>query len=126
VNFKAPISLKNYLSVPHSADQPHRGRSRRGGRRTRQAKAEAQHRAHHARFPRDAFRGAAGAGHNHDAIAACALFADAFGLATSPAPIGLPTLTISLLWHASYDHDPGHVWLRQIVSGLASEVGPQL
>ena len=44
-------------------------------------------------------------------------FAEAFGLATSPAPIELPTFTISLLWHASFDHDPGHVWLRQTVVG---------
>ena len=44
-------------------------------------------------------------------------FADAFGLATSPAPIELPTFTISLLWHASFDHDPGHVWLRQTRGG---------
>jgi DNA-binding transcriptional LysR family regulator len=53
-------------------------------------------------------------------------FAEAFGLATSPAPIELPTFTVSLLWHASYDHDPGHVWLRQTVSGLSSEVGLEL
>ena len=53
-------------------------------------------------------------------------FADAFGLATSPAPVELPTFTISLLWHASSDHDPGHVWLRQTVAGLASEVGLEL
>jgi len=53
-------------------------------------------------------------------------FAEAFGLATSPAPIELPTFTISLLWHASFDHDPGHVWLRQTVSGLGSEVGLEL
>lgn len=53
-------------------------------------------------------------------------FAEAFGLATSPAPIELPTFTVSLLWHASYDHDPGHVWLRQAVSGLSSEVGLEL
>ena len=44
-------------------------------------------------------------------------FAEAFGLATSPAPIELPTFTISLLWHASFDHDPGHVWLRQTRGG---------
>ena len=42
-------------------------------------------------------------------------FAEAFGLATSPAPIELPSFTISLLWHASFDQDPGHVWLRQTV-----------
>ena len=53
-------------------------------------------------------------------------FAEAFGLATSPAPIELPTFTISLLWHASFDQDPGHLWLRQTVSGLASEVGLEL
>ena len=53
-------------------------------------------------------------------------FAEAFGLATSPPPIDLPTLTISLLWHASFDHDPGHLWLRQTVSSLASEVGSEL
>jgi DNA-binding transcriptional LysR family regulator len=53
-------------------------------------------------------------------------FADAFGLATSPPPVGLPTFTISLLWHASFDHDPGHVWLRQTMSGLATEVGLEL
>ena len=44
-------------------------------------------------------------------------FAEAFGLATSPAPVELPTFTISLLWHASFDHDPGHVWLRQTHRG---------
>ncbi len=53
-------------------------------------------------------------------------FADAFGLATSPAPIELPGFTISLLWHASFDQDPGHLWLRQTVSRLASEVGLEL
>jgi DNA-binding transcriptional LysR family regulator len=53
-------------------------------------------------------------------------FAEAFGLATSPAPIELPTFTISLLWHASFDHDPGHVWLRQTVSSIASEVRLEL
>ena len=53
-------------------------------------------------------------------------FADAFGLTTSPPPIELPTFTISLLWHASFDHDPGHVWLRQTVSGVAAEVGSEL
>ena len=43
-------------------------------------------------------------------------FAEAFGLATSAAPIELPGFTISLLWHASFDQDPGHLWLRQTVS----------
>jgi len=49
-------------------------------------------------------------------------FAEAFGLATSPPPIKLPSFAISLLWHASFDHDPGHVWLRQTVTRVAAEV----
>ena len=53
-------------------------------------------------------------------------FANAFGLAMSPAPIELPTFTISLLWHASYDQDPAHMWLRQTITGLVSEAGLEL
>jgi DNA-binding transcriptional LysR family regulator len=53
-------------------------------------------------------------------------FAETFGLATSPAPVELPTFTISLLWHASFDQDPGHLWLRQTVSGLAAEADLEL
>ncbi|MGI8725809.1 MAG: hypothetical protein ACR2J1_10795 [Methyloceanibacter sp.] len=53
-------------------------------------------------------------------------FADAFGLATSPVPVELPTFTISLLWHASYDQDPAHMWLRQTITGLVSEAGLEL
>jgi len=53
-------------------------------------------------------------------------FAEAFGLATSPPPIELPTFTISLLWHASFDQDSSHVWLRQTVAGLGSEAGLEL
>lgn len=48
-------------------------------------------------------------------------FSEAFGLVTSPVPIDLPSFTISLLWHESFDHEPGHRWLRQAVAGLAPE-----
>jgi len=48
-------------------------------------------------------------------------FSDTFGLATSPVPVALPSFTISLLWHASFDNDPGHLWLRQTVTKLVSE-----
>jgi LysR family transcriptional activator of mexEF-oprN operon len=48
-------------------------------------------------------------------------FSETFGLVTSRVPIDLPSFTISLLWHASFDHDPGHLWLRQTVAGLVSE-----
>ncbi len=48
-------------------------------------------------------------------------FADALGLTLSPPPVELPEAIISLLWHASYDRDPGHKWLRRTVVRLAQE-----
>ena len=48
-------------------------------------------------------------------------FAEALGLSLSPPPVELPEVAISLLWHASHDHDPGHMWLRQTVVRLAQE-----
>ena len=48
-------------------------------------------------------------------------FAAALGLSLSPAPLDLPEVSISLLWHASYDHDPAHLWLRRMVTRVATE-----
>ena len=48
-------------------------------------------------------------------------FSDAFALVTSPVPVELPSFTVSLLWHASFDHDPGHSWLRRTIVNVASE-----
>ncbi len=50
------------------------------------------------------------------------LFASALGLSLSPPPVALPDISISLLWHASYDEDAAHGWLRQVVARLAGEV----
>jgi len=50
------------------------------------------------------------------------IFAERFGLAMSPVPVGLPDFNVSMLWHASYDHDPAHRWLRGTVARLAAEV----
>jgi DNA-binding transcriptional LysR family regulator len=50
------------------------------------------------------------------------LFAAEFGLSLSPPPVELGEITISLLWHASYDHDPAHTWLRELVTELAAEL----
>jgi DNA-binding transcriptional LysR family regulator len=41
------------------------------------------------------------------------------GLPPAPRLSSSPTFTISLLWHASFDQDPGHVWLRQTVAGTS-------
>jgi LysR family transcriptional regulator, mexEF-oprN operon transcriptional activator len=50
-------------------------------------------------------------------------FAGALGLSLSPAPVELPEAPATLVWHASYDHDPAHMWLRQTVAHVAAEVG---
>ena len=49
-------------------------------------------------------------------------FAAEFGLSLSPPPVELSEITISLLWHASYDHDPAHTWLRELVTQVAAEL----
>lgn len=48
-------------------------------------------------------------------------FAATLGLALSPAPVELPEVSVSLLWHASYDEDPAHIWLRRTVSRFMAE-----
>ncbi len=45
-----------------------------------------------------------------------------FGQTLSPPPVELSEVTVSLLWHASYDHDPAHTWLRELVTQLAAEL----
>jgi len=50
------------------------------------------------------------------------LFATQFGLSLSPLPVELREVTVSLLWHASYDQDPAHTWLRELVTQLAAEL----
>jgi DNA-binding transcriptional LysR family regulator len=49
-------------------------------------------------------------------------FAAELGLSLSPLPVDLGEITISLLWHASYDHDLAHAWLREQVAQLAAEL----
>ena len=53
---------------------------------------------------------------------AARIFAGRFGLAASPVPVALPGIDVSMLWHASYDHDPAHRWLRGTVAQLAAEL----
>jgi LysR family transcriptional activator of mexEF-oprN operon len=55
-------------------------------------------------------------------LPAARIFAERFGLATSPVPIDLPDVDVSMLWHASYDHDPAHRWLRATIARLATEL----
>ncbi|WP_395665806.1 LysR family transcriptional regulator [Methylocella sp.] len=53
-------------------------------------------------------------------------FAGALGLSLSLPPVELPEAPISLLWHASYDRDPAHVWLRGVIADLFAERGDRL
>ncbi len=39
--------------------------------------------------------------------------AQRFALDVSPIPLALPTVTISMLWHARHHDDPAHRWFRQ-------------
>ena len=45
-------------------------------------------------------------------------FGDAMGLSVSPAPIELPDVAISMIWHSSNDADPGQRWLRETIREL--------
>ncbi len=49
------------------------------------------------------------------------LFAAELGLSLSPPPVALPDVDVSLIWHASFDHDPAHAWLRGEFVRLAGE-----
>ncbi|MFD0903217.1 LysR family transcriptional regulator [Actinomadura sediminis] len=40
---------------------------------------------------------------------------EGLGLAWVPIPLALPPLVLSLAWHARYDADPAHAWLRRRV-----------
>jgi LysR family transcriptional regulator, mexEF-oprN operon transcriptional activator len=48
-------------------------------------------------------------------------FAEKLGLSLSPPPVELPELKSWLLWHASYDTDPAHIWLRDTIIRVAAE-----
>jgi LysR family transcriptional regulator, mexEF-oprN operon transcriptional activator len=49
-------------------------------------------------------------------------FARIIGLTTSPVPLKLPDFSLSMVWHARLDHDPGHSWFRaavaEVINGL--------
>ena len=50
------------------------------------------------------------------------IFSAELGLSLSPPPIALSDIEVSALWHASYDRDAGHAWLRQMVSEVVAEL----
>lgn len=46
---------------------------------------------------------------------AAASFARVLALTCSPVPIDLPDFSLSMVWHARLQHDPGHTWIRTVV-----------
>jgi len=53
------------------------------------------------------------------------LFAAEMGLNLSVPPVELEDVAVSMLWHASYDRDPAHAWLRQITARLVARFEEQ-
>jgi hypothetical protein len=49
-------------------------------------------------------------------------FAAELALSLSTPPVELQDVAVSLLRHASYDHDPAHAWLRRIIVRLVAEL----
>jgi DNA-binding transcriptional LysR family regulator len=49
------------------------------------------------------------------------LFVDSLGLTASPPPIELEDEPISMIWHASYDEEPAHRWLRGLILRACKE-----
>jgi len=50
-------------------------------------------------------------------------FAGRLGLSLSPLPITLGAQPATLVWHAAYDRDPAHIWLRRTVMRIAGDAG---
>jgi len=51
---------------------------------------------------------------------AAGIFATEFGLNAKSPPLQLPNIEVSMLWHASYDTDPAHQWLRGLIVDILS------
>lgn len=120
VGFDPPVSLDDYVRVPHVLTSLRRGE--RGvvddalekiGRSRKVALTTP-------RFVGVAFlvAGAPVITTMHARLAR--IFARELELALSPVPVALPEVTVSMLWHASYDGDAGHAWLRDAI--LAAHV----
>ena len=119
-----PISLDDYVRLPHVLTSLRRGRSVRGS--VDEALDELGLRRSVAlttpRFLTVPFLVARAPVIVTMQARLARLFAAQFGLSLSPLPVKLREVTVSLLWHASYDQDPAHIWLRELVTQLAVEL----
>lgn len=49
-------------------------------------------------------------------------FARLLDLTTSPVPVPVKGFDVSMLWHASYDRDPAHRWMRDVFVRIARQI----
>ena len=46
-------------------------------------------------------------------------------IATLPAPLRLPTHAVQLVWHERFSRDPGHAWLRELITETSRATVPE-
>ncbi|MEQ8824562.1 MAG: LysR family transcriptional regulator [Filomicrobium sp.] len=112
VGLKPPISLEDYIRLPHiltSLRKGERGVVDDALEKLGQARKVALTTPRFVGVP-FLVAGAPAITTMHAQLAR--IFARDLDLTLSPVPVELPEVTISMLWHASYDSDPGHQWLR--------------
>lgn len=49
-------------------------------------------------------------------------FAESFRLRVHAVPVKTPAFPVHLIWHESFDNDPGHQWLRNHLIGLCASL----
>lgn len=52
-------------------------------------------------------------------------YARTLSLKIYPIPVSIPRAALALLWHETSQHDPAHIWLRETIVRLSSELKPQ-
>jgi DNA-binding transcriptional LysR family regulator len=121
VRMKPPISLEDYVRLPHVLTSVRRGERGVVDEALEKLGLSRRIALVTPRFVAVPFlvAGAAVITTMHARLAR--IFAAELGLSLSPPPLELPQLTSSLLWHASYDKDPAHVWLRETIVRVAAQ-----
>ena len=121
VHLKSPISLDDYVRLPHVLTSLRRGELGVVDEALEKLGLSRKIALVTPRFVAVPFlvAGAAVISTMHARLAR--YFAGELDLSLSPPPVELPQLTTSLLWHASYDTDPAHVWLREMIVRVAAE-----
>jgi DNA-binding transcriptional LysR family regulator len=122
VGIKSPISLEDYVRLPHVLTSLRQGERGVVDQALEKIGLKRNVTLVTPRFLAVPFlvRGAPVVTTMHAELAR--LFAATLGLSLSPPPVALPGIAISLVWHSSYDDDVGHAWLRKVIARIAAEV----